>query len=105
MLLTPQHFQQLAARGELLTQFLTTQGSPYRWGVIDLKIDEAAWSGGVLGFLSGEAIMPDGLVGLGGREHGEKLEIDLQVLQTTEDTPVRVYLAVPRDAALYNRSE
>jgi type VI secretion system protein ImpJ len=105
MLLTPQHLQQLTARGELLTQFLTTQGSPFRWGVIDLKIDEAALNSGRLGILNVEAIMPDGLLALGGREHGEKLEIDLQALQTVENTPMRVYLTTPRDPALYNRSE
>jgi type VI secretion system protein ImpJ len=105
MLLTPQHFQQMAARGELLTQFLTTQGSPFRWGVIDLKIDEAALNGGMLGILNVEAIMPDGLLAQGGSEHGEKLEINLQALQTTDNTPLRVYLSVPRDSALYNRSD
>lgn len=105
MLLTPQHFQQLSARGELLTQFLTTQSSPFGWGVLDLKIDEAALNGGMLGILSVEAILPDGLLARGGSEHGGKLELNLQALRTTDDTPVRVYLAVPRDSALYNRSD
>ena len=59
MLLTPQHFQQLSTRGELLTQFLTTMTTPFGWGVIDLKIDEAALSGGTLGILNVEAILPD----------------------------------------------
>ncbi len=105
MLLTPQHFQQLSARNELLTQFLTTLRSPFGWGVIDLKIDEAALSGGTLGILSVEAILPDGLLARGGSERGEKLELNLGALSTTDNTPVRVYLTVPRDPALYNRSE
>ncbi|HEX4651295.1 MAG TPA: type VI secretion system baseplate subunit TssK [Granulicella sp.] len=105
MLLTPQHFQQLSARGELLTQFLTTVASPFGWGVIDLKIDEAALSGGILGILNVEAILPDGLLARSGSERGEKLELNLQTLNRTDNSPVRVYLTVPRDSALYNRSE
>jgi type VI secretion system protein ImpJ len=105
MLLTPQHFQQLSTRGELLTQFLTTTTTPFGWGVIDLKIDEAALSGGTLGILNVEAILPDGLLARGGSEQGEKLEFNLQALKPSDNTPVRVYLTVPRDAALYNHSE
>jgi len=105
MLLTPQHFQQLSARGELLTQYLTTMTTPFGWGVIDLKIDEAALSSGTLGILNVEAILPDGLLARGGSEQGEKLEFSLQGLKPSDDTPLRVYLTVPRDVALYNRSE
>src|SRR5271170_5197421 len=100
MLLTPQHFQQLAARYELLTHFMFAQTSPFGWGVIDMKIDEAALGGGILRILNVEAILPDGLLALGGSDRGVKLEFDLQ--KAEEDT-ARIYLTVPRDAALYNR--
>jgi type VI secretion system protein ImpJ len=102
MLLTPQHFQQSAARSELLTQFMFTHGGGDRWGLIDLKIDQAALSGGVLRILNIEAVMPDGLLALGGSERGIELEFDLQ---KAEGNPARIYLILPREAALYDRSD
>jgi type VI secretion system protein ImpJ len=102
MLLTPQHFQQFATRSELLTHFMFTQTSPFAWGVIDLKIDEAALAGGVLRILKIDAILPDGLLALGGIEHGVRLELDVQKV---EENPARIYLAAPREAALYDRTD
>jgi type VI secretion system protein ImpJ len=102
MLLTPQHFQQFAARSELLTQFMFMHGGGFRWGLIDLKIDQAALSSGILRILNIEAVMPDGLLALGGSERGVELEFDLQ---GAEGNPARIYLIVPREAALYDRSE
>ena len=102
MLLTPQHFQQFAARSELLAQFMFAQSGAFRWGVIELKIDQAALSGGILRVLNVEAIMPDGLLALGGAERGVKLEFDVQ---KAEGNPVRICLAVPSEPALYNRSD
>lgn len=102
MLLAPQHFQQFAARSELLTQHMFSQASPFRWGVIELKIDQAALSTGILRILTVEAIMPDGLLAVGGSERGVKLEFNLQ---KAEVNPIRVCLSVPREAAVYNRSD
>lgn len=102
MLLTPQHFQQFAARSELLTQYMFAQGGSFRWGVIDLKIDQAALSSGILRILNVAAVMPDGLLALGGSERGVELEFDLQ---KAEGNPARIYLVVPREAALYERSD
>ena len=102
MFLTPQHFQQFAARSELLTQCMFSQGVPFGWGVIDLKIDQAALSAGILRILSIEAIMPDGLIAIAGSERGINLEFDFQ---KAERTPVRIGLSVPREAALYNRTD
>ena len=102
MLLTPQHFQQFASRSELLTQYMFSQGAPFGWGIIDLKIDQAALSAGILRILSIEAVMPDGLVAIGGSERGIKLEFDLQ---RADRNPIRVGLSVPREEALYNRSD
>jgi type VI secretion system protein ImpJ len=102
MLLAPQHFQQFAARSELLTQFMFTQGAAFRWGVIKLKIDYTALNGGTFRVLNVEAIMPDGMLALGGDERGVKLEFDLE---KAEGNPVRVCLAVPSEPAVYNRSD
>jgi type VI secretion system protein ImpJ len=102
MLLTPQHFQQFAARSELLAHFMFAQAGAFRWGIVELKIDHAALSGGILRILDIEALMPDGLLALGGVERGLKLEFDLQ---KAEGNPVRVVLALPREGAVYDRSD
>ncbi len=102
MLLVPQHFQQLTARAEVLTQFMFAQSSVFPWGVIDLKIDQAALNGRILRVLNVEAIMPDGLLALGGSERGLKLEFDLQKIDADK---VRICLAVPRESDLYNLSD
>lgn len=101
MLLTPQHFQELASRSELLTHFLHSEVGTYPWGVLDLKIDQAAIGNGVLRILNLEALMPDGLLALGGSERGMELEFDFG--KVTADR-VRVHLAVPRERGLYNRT-
>lgn len=102
MLLSPQHFQQFAARNELLSHFLFTQATPFAWGISRLQIDGTALGSGLLSILNLEAIMPDGLLVLAGSERGTKLEFDL--LKAKEDV-VRVHLQVPPDPAIYARSE
>jgi type VI secretion system protein ImpJ len=102
MLLTPQHFQQLSARSELLTHFMRSQSGCFAWGVLSLKFDETALGAGVVRILNVEAIMPDGMLALGGSERGIDLEFDLQ---KAVGDPTRVYLAVPREAALYTRTD
>lgn len=102
MLLTPQHFQQFAARAELLTHFMSGQSGSFTWGVLNLKIDEQALAGGVFRILNVDAIMPDGLLAIGGSERGVDLEFNLQ---KAEGDPTRIYLAVPREAGLYSRSD
>jgi len=102
MLLTPQHFQQFVARGELLSQFLFTQSCPLGWGLLNLKIDETALGAGLVRILNIEAILPDGLLVLAGSERGVELEFDLQ---KAEQDPTRIYLAVPREQDLYQRSD
>lgn len=102
MLLAPQHFQQFAARSELLTQFMYSQSRSFGWGVLDLKIDETALGGGVFRILNVEAILPDGFLALGGSERGVPLEFNLQEAQGEK---TRIFLAVPREASLYNRSD
>lgn len=102
MLLTPQHFQQLSARAELLTHFMRSQSGCFAWGVLSLKFDEAAVGAGIVRVLSVEAIMPDGMLALAGSEHGTDLEFDLQ---KAVGDPTRIYLAVPREREIYNRTD
>jgi type VI secretion system protein ImpJ len=102
MLLTPQHFQQITARAELLTHFMRSQTGCFAWGVLSLKFDEAALGGGIVRILNVEAIMPDGMLALGGSERGIDLEFDLE---KAVGDPTRIYLAVPREAALYSRTD
>jgi len=98
MLLTPQHFQQLTARAELLTHFMSYQVSSFGWGVIQIKIDESALAGGIFRVLNLEAVLPDGLLALGGQERGIELQYDLSKIEGDRS---RIYLTVPRDPALY----
>lgn len=102
MLLTPQHFQQFAERSELLAQLMHSRSRSFAWGVLNLKIDEAALAEGVVRVLDLEAIMPDGLLVAAHRERGVHLEFDLRKAETN---PTRVYLVVPREAAIYERSD
>jgi type VI secretion system protein ImpJ len=102
MLLTPQHFQQFAERSELLTQLMHSRSGGFGWGVLNLKIDEAALAEGVVRVLDLEAIMPDGLLVAAHRDRGVQLEFDLRKAETN---PTRVYLVVPRESAIYERSD
>jgi type VI secretion system protein ImpJ len=102
MLLTPQHFQQFAERAELLTQIMHSRTGGFAWGVLDLKIDEAALAGGVVRVIELEAILPDGLFVSARRDRGVDLEFNLA--EAKEDI-TRIYLSVPKGAALYERSD
>ena len=102
MLLTPQHFQQFAERSELLTQIMHSRAGGFGWGVLDLKIDEAALAGGVVRVIELEAILPDGLFVSARRDRGVDLEFNLA--EANDDT-TRIYLSVPKGTALYERSD
>ncbi|MGH9604730.1 MAG: type VI secretion system baseplate subunit TssK [Terracidiphilus sp.] len=68
----------------------------FAWGVLNLKIDEAALAEGVVRVLALEAIMPDGLLVAAHSDRGVHLEFDLRKAETN---PTRIYLVVPREAA------
>jgi type VI secretion system protein ImpJ len=96
MLLAPQHFQQDAARHELLLQYHLAALAPFHWGVQRLAIDPALLVSGKLRVLDLEAVMPDGLVVLHERHGGEELEVDLAPhAEELKHRPLPVYLAVP----------
>lgn len=77
MLLTPQHFQQLAARSEELVYYHALSAAPFHWGIRHLKIDPVTLVGGVFRILELEAILPDGLIVTHMPGDPEPLEIDL----------------------------
>lgn len=83
LLLTPQHFQQLASRHEALVQYGTSLIAPFCWGVRRFKHHAISLPAGKLRVLELEAIMPDGLVvvhGLHDSGRDDVLEIDLSNL-------------------------
>jgi type VI secretion system protein ImpJ len=102
MLLTPQHFQELTARSELLTHLMYSCCAAYGWGVLDLKLDENALGSGVLRLLRVEAVLPDGLLVLAGAEHDAELVFDLNKITGAR---ARIYLAAPSDSAVFQRSD
>ncbi|MDF1750691.1 MAG: type VI secretion system baseplate subunit TssK, partial [Alphaproteobacteria bacterium] len=62
MLLAPQHFQQLAVRGEELIAYHTATSSPFHWGIRHLKVDPVQLVSGIFRVLELEAVLPDGLI-------------------------------------------
>lgn len=79
MLLSPQHFQQADLRAAGLRSYMLLAAAPYGWGVIRLRLDEAALIAGKLIVADLEAIMPDGLlVRHAGMPEAPKLELDLE---------------------------
>lgn len=115
LLLTPQHFQQLALRQEALLQYVSAAISPFNWGVRYFKVDPAGLAGGTFRVLELEAVMPDSLVVSVGLRRGEELQIELApYAEQIKQRPATVYLAVPAretdalrrgDVARYNSVE
>jgi type VI secretion system protein ImpJ len=95
VLLTPQHFQQMARRQEALLQYNTALVAPFYWGVRYLKSELFR---GRLQIKYVEAVMPDGLV-VSYREGADLqadrgLQADLTTCEKIKGKPVKVYLAV-----------
>jgi type VI secretion system protein ImpJ len=61
MLLTPEHFQQLTARLEMLLEYASAS-APFAWGIRRLAYDANLLTSGTFRLLDLEAIMPDGLL-------------------------------------------
>ena len=96
MLLSPHHFQQASLRSELLLHFHLGQASPFRWGVIDIQIDQARLAMGTFRVLALQAILPDGIAVTYPHEDAAALELDLLPLaEQLRDAPAKIYLAVP----------
>ncbi len=95
MLLTPQHFQQLALRYEQLLHYHMLVSTPFFWGVRHVRIDPVLLLNGRFSVMELEAFMPDGLVvwHLSGEE---ALDLDLSpYLDELKTRDLTVHLAVP----------
>lgn len=96
MLLMPQHFQQMAARGETLTAYQLGLATPYPWGVERLAIDRGRLVNGVLRIDQLEAVMPDGTIIHHPAAECGLLEIDLAPFaDAAKQAPQRVHVVMP----------
>jgi type VI secretion system protein ImpJ len=96
MLLSPQHFQQMALRQEALLHYHLMAIAPFYWGVHHLKIDSNLLIDGTLRVLELEAVMPDGLALSYPHQEGPDLAIDLKpYADEMKKKPLTVHLVVP----------
>lgn len=89
MPLMPQHFQQAAARAEMLAPALLRARDPLHWGLLRLELEQ---DGSHIAVTALEAVMPDGLPVLAGPR--ERLSIDLALHQPDADGVWRIALAL-----------
>ena len=109
LLLTPQHFQQMALRQEALLQYNAAMIAPFYWGIRHLKVEEPNLFRGLVQIKQVEAVMPDGLV-VSYREgddlyadHG--LQIDLNKSEEIKRKPMKVYLAIAPQSRRMSKGE
>lgn len=95
MLLTPQHFQQLSLRHELLVHYHAAATAPFHWGVRHIEIDPVALVDGVFRVLDLEAVLPDGLVITQSTGDVPELSADLTArIDEMKHKPLTVHLAI-----------
>jgi type VI secretion system protein ImpJ len=100
MLLAPQHFQQSAARFELLLQYTALLLGPYCWGVRRLVLDTKLLPAGRFRVLDLEAVMPDGSVVAHRPDEGEELALELSAFaEDMRQAPVAIHLTLPARSA------
>ena len=93
MLLTPDHFQQMNARQEMLAGY-GLACAPYQWGVRRFEWDANLLAAGLLSVTELEAVMPDGLV-VTVQTSGD-LQLDLKPFaEQMKQAPLPVCLVVP----------
>jgi type VI secretion system protein ImpJ len=96
MLLAPQHFQQSAARQEMLVQYSALLVGPYCWGVRRITMDSKTLSTGNLRVLQLEAVLPDGAVVSFNHDTDDELSIDLTPFANDmRAAEMTVYVALP----------
>jgi type VI secretion system protein ImpJ len=98
MLLTPEHFQQMNARHEMLVGY-GLSCAPYQWGVQRFDWDTNLLASGLLSVTELEAILPDGLVTTLESPGDLKLELKPYAEQMKQG-PVPVCLVVPARKAV-----
>lgn len=97
MLIMPQHFQESDSRIENIITYFISHISPFFWGIVKIKIDEALLTSGVYRILELEAIMPDGLLVSCLPENETPLQLDLQPFQEKlQASPSFIYLCIPQ---------
>lgn len=89
MLLTPQHFLELAGRYEMLQQNMAML-QPFNWGVLRFEYDKTRIGGGSVVVRELEAVMPDGTFISAAEEDIEPLTLD-----KSQHATQSVYLAIP----------
>src|SRR5579864_4096323 len=75
MLLTPEHFQQMNLRTEMLVGY-SLGCTPYLWGVRQFQWDANLLASGLFAVTALEALMPDGLVAI--LDEPGSLKLDLK---------------------------
>lgn len=96
MLLSPQHFQLAARRGETLAAYMQASATPLCWGVQRLQIDATLLLEAVFRVVELEAVMPDGLlVVYPAGTDDPRLELDLKAAELDARlAPLTVHVAV-----------
>lgn len=97
MLLTPHHFQQMAARTDALQTYNIQRVQPFAWGIYHILLDNSSLVSGVFRVLELECIMPDGLyVRYPASENDEQvLMLDLRGYENAlRQSPMKIYIAV-----------
>jgi type VI secretion system protein ImpJ len=96
MLLAPQHFQQNAARQEMLVQYASLITSPYCWGVRRMSLDTKILASGNLRVLELEGLLPDGAIIDFNHDTDGELNIDLTPFaDQMRATDMTVYVVLP----------
>ena len=95
MLLAPQHLQQQGIYFDRLIRFRNLARDAYDYGVVDLKIDKGALTGGLFRVITCTAILPDGLLVQMPAPDGRILDLDLnQMEDRLRLGPVRIEMIV-----------
>ena len=103
MLLSPQHFQQMAARIDSLVAWQTLAAAPFSWGVRRLVFDHGLLPAGLLRVLELDAIMPDGTAVTyhAEAEGAARLELALEPFAAAlSNGPIDFYLVLPVAATM-----
>ena len=100
MLLSPQHFQQNHIYWETQLQQVQANAAIYRWGIIEIAIDEGQLQEGQIHILRLKAFMPDGLYidYHSARDHTLDISLKLSIAESEafkKNGKVKVHVTVP----------
>ena len=95
MLLSPHHFQQVNNYMQHMFSIFGLSSAGFMYGVLDLQIDSACLSSGVLRVLKTSGIFRDGCSFEYDAMFDQPLERNLNEYFLEHSTPVKIYLAIP----------